>query len=1092
MKTRLPFCLVLAFAGVWLPSRVQGVELRAVLHEDASGWRIEYWSGDQSVGRSPDDAPAGVQLRQPGEEWTAVRFRTRQDRDGVIELGPTEVGGNTLRWRIAQKTPSLVERTLEVHAGAARQFAVGFPFETAVAGEFASFTGPVSTRTLFDTVRGSVNTETFPVVMVRAGGRVVGLAGDAPGLWENRCQLLLDPAVRRLAVLAGDGRDPYPLVIKPPEDARDTYQYQMDGWQTLAAGETRRFTTWVFASAARHHYDAQLAAHVAVANAKGWNTSAVEAILRNTSLFLLRRNLALDANHQPRDGRYIFISGPGYGWKQWVSDGFYTAMGLDDPEKTIESQRAVFWTRMDYEDNAQYYLVWAVLMKRAGGTVNEALVRQAYAFIRQHETNGLYVPPSLPGAPSARGWKTYHDVLEYDPDDCPASNQGFHCGALLAAKELGLDVTAADLERAIAGYRSLFNTDRGFMPTSRKLRDTLGQDTLYGATLTYAVFGRKLLTDEQVLTHHRTSERVKTPYGLRVISQADGSLLPGHSGVYCFGGSWFLNDAANYLLAGVHGLPAAEVDALLTERIAREIARVPAFNESISTVDGHPHGHILYSWNSGYSWLRREIRRRLGQSGEDPVGQGIDARLGVRREGGFLRLDPDASPHRQRASLLPPVSAGGEPRVLYNFDGDSCLSTKAGSKGPVPVGADDVRALIAEVAYPGSRVDTVLVCVNAQVMYYPTQVGTMRGALSSPSERAQWPASEKQRFTNLQAFFDKGVDPYAILLAEAKRRGREALLTFRMNDDHGNDFLRTQFMVDHPDARLGTEPYRGKGALDFGRDDVRDYTFRLIEEAVRRYDCDGLELDFNRFPAFFKDGPTGERVLKINSLVERIRTLLDRLGDERGHRLRLAVRVPSNFGRTPPTPESARAIGCDVPAWARRGWVDWVTVSEFLYERGDLPIATWKQAVTAVPVYGGIECTRGSGQKNLSAEDYRRAATELLRAGADGVYLFNFFTSREEGPNASSAKTIWFTGFLPSTLGCFSQLRSSIQCTWPSAFLTIGSTGNAPGPSSNAQPLVLDREDFHAVAFALAQAGVGFLKRGFQRLLFEIAGPLCQ
>ena len=167
MKTRIPFCLVLALVCVWLPSRVRGVELRTVLREEASGLRIEYWSGDQSVGRSPDDAPAGVQLRQPGEEWMAVRFRTREERDGVIELGPTEVGGLTLRWRIARKTPSLVERTLEVHAGAARQFAVGFPFETAVAGEFASFTGPVSTRTLFDTVRGSANTETFPVVMLR-------------------------------------------------------------------------------------------------------------------------------------------------------------------------------------------------------------------------------------------------------------------------------------------------------------------------------------------------------------------------------------------------------------------------------------------------------------------------------------------------------------------------------------------------------------------------------------------------------------------------------------------------------------------------------------------------------------------------------------------------------------------------------------------------------------------------------------------------------------------------------------------------------------------------------------------------------------
>ena len=41
-----------------------------------------------------------------------------------------------------------------------------------------------------------------------------------------------------------------------------------------------------------------------------------------------------------------------------------------------------------------------------------------------------------------------------------------------------------------------------------------------------------------------------------------------------------------YLLAGVHGLPTAEVDALLAERIAREIIHVPAFNESISTVTG--------------------------------------------------------------------------------------------------------------------------------------------------------------------------------------------------------------------------------------------------------------------------------------------------------------------------------------------------------------------------------------------------------------------------------------------------------------------------------------------------------------------------
>ncbi len=620
-----------------------GMQPAAVVRNDVV--TLEYRSGNALVWTAGTNAPAGLELRRPGQPPAPVRFRKADLRTAEsgrrLTLGPIQTGGLTLEFRLEQKAPGLVERTLIVTAQQRQQFAVTFPLEAAVEGEFASFSGTETNRTLFDTVRGSAKTETFPVVMLRTSNRVFGLAADSPGLWENRCQVLLDPPARRLAVLAGDGRDPYPLVIKPPEDARDTYQYQMDGWQSLAAGETRRFTTWLFASAARNHYDAQVAAHLAVANAKGWNSSTLEAILRNTSLYLLRRNLALDANGQPRDGRYIFISGPGYGWKQWVSDGFYTALGLDDTEKTIEANRAVFWTRMDYEDNAQYYLIWAVLMKRAGGTVNDALVRKAYEFLRHHEQAGLYLPPSLPGAPNAKGWKTYHDVLPYDDGDCPASDQGFHCGALLAAKELGLEVTDQDIERAITGYRSLFNHTRGFMPTSRKQPDTLGQDTLYGATLTYAVFGRKLLTDEQVLTHHRTSEQVKTPYGLRVISQADGSLLPGHSGVYCYGGSWFLNDAANYLLAGVHSLPPAEVDRLLVERTGREIAQVPAFNESISTVDGHPHGHILYSWNSGFWWLRKEIRNRLGQTGPDPIGLAIDQDLGVVRESGLLRLKPN-------------------------------------------------------------------------------------------------------------------------------------------------------------------------------------------------------------------------------------------------------------------------------------------------------------------------------------------------------------------------------------------------------------------------------------------------------------------
>jgi hypothetical protein len=336
-------------------------------------------------------------------------------------------------------------------------------------------------------------------------------------------------------------------------------------------------------------------------------------------------------------------------------------------------------------------------------------------------------------------------------------------------------------------------------------------------------------------------------------------------------------------------------------------------------------------------------------------------------------------------------------RILYNFDGDSCMSTRAASQGPVATTVDDLKTLISEIAYAGSQVDTMLVCTNAQVMYYPTQVGTMRGALSTAAQREDWPALEKQRFKNIKRFFEAGIDPYAIMLAEAKQQGLEALLTFRMNDDHGNDFLRTQFKQDHPGYGL-----KSATSLDFVHQEVRDYVFLLIQEAARRYKCDGMELDFNRFPRFFGSGTTEERVARMNSLVQRVRAMLDKVGLERGRRLVLGVRVPTNNARSSATLQASREIGCDVLAWTKNGWVDFVTVSEFLFVNYDLPLQPWTEAIRNVPVYGGIECVQRPGRKEdrLTPDKYRRAAWNRWRDGADGVYLFNFFTTREHPTDA--------------------------------------------------------------------------------------------
>ena len=57
---------------------------------------------------------------------------------------------------------------------------------------------------------------------------------------------------------------------------------------------------------------------------------------------------------------------------------------------------------------------------------------------------------------------------------------------------------------------------------------------------------------------------------------------------------------ANYLDGLIHRLDPKWVDERLLWRLQNELAYMPAFHESISTVNGKPYGHHLYSWNSGF------------------------------------------------------------------------------------------------------------------------------------------------------------------------------------------------------------------------------------------------------------------------------------------------------------------------------------------------------------------------------------------------------------------------------------------------------------------------------------------------------------
>jgi hypothetical protein len=594
---------------------------------------------------APLDPGHGITVVQPGGA-TGVAFAVSKvdSERHVTDLSGGGAEGLQVSESIRMLAPNLLERTVTVAATSDQRYYLDFGWKTPLEGSFFSFTGEEGeTKAYSPSCSGPEFTEhsmqTFPFLAVRHGDTLYGVIGDSPGLWENRCFMKFDVEGRLLSLANGDGSARRTISIPHEVDATSVYRAAFDGWQHIEKGETQTWRSWIFSSPVKSLYDIQLAAHLALANAKGFNRSALEAILRNTSYLLLRRNLL-----RP-ESDFIFISGVGYGWKQWVTDGFYMSRGLDDPAFDAQALAAAFFERIDYEDNAQYYLLWSLLVKRAGGQVDERTLRRSYDFIRAHEVDGLYCPPRL--KPDQKNMRTYMDMLPYEDGDSPSSNQGFHCGALMAAKELGFDVTDADIEKAIAGYRRMFNPEGGYMATSLMQQDHIGQDALYGETLTYAILGKKLLPDEMVRKHLDTTMRIQSPFGMRIISKANGDLLDGHNGSYTYGGSWFLCDAANYLDGLIHGMDAAWVDDQLVWRLEKELAVMPAFHESINTLTGAPYGHHLYSWNSGYWWLRREVRNHLGVADPDPIEARMDEKLGVVKRDGFLYLDPG------RATLRP-------------------------------------------------------------------------------------------------------------------------------------------------------------------------------------------------------------------------------------------------------------------------------------------------------------------------------------------------------------------------------------------------------------------------------------------------------
>ena len=261
-----------------------------------------------------------------------------------------------------------------------------------------------------------------------------------------------------------------------------------------------------------------------------------------------------------------------------------------------------------------------------------------------------------------------------------------------------------------------------------------------------------------------------------------------------------------------------------------------------------------------------------------------------------------------------------------------------------------------------------------------------------------------------------GDDPLQPILQFWKRDGRTFFFSMRMNDIHHawfnwphlwSDYHRTHphlFLQPPTDAKWNTEflPWiEGKSgkrptistssvAFDYSRAEVRKYYLDTLRDACCRYDLDGVELDWLRYPCFFRESEVN--VETMMAFVREARGVLDETAKRRGHPLRLVARVPV-------TPEQSLAIGLDVEAWLKAGWIDAVIPGPGT-SFSSCPLERWVDLAHrhGVPVYGSLERqNRNNVPRYGNPGTLRAAIATLWHKGADGLYFFNFYL-RDEMP----------------------------------------------------------------------------------------------
>jgi uncharacterized lipoprotein YddW (UPF0748 family) len=273
--------------------------------------------------------------------------------------------------------------------------------------------------------------------------------------------------------------------------------------------------------------------------------------------------------------------------------------------------------------------------------------------------------------------------------------------------------------------------------------------------------------------------------------------------------------------------------------------------------------------------------------------------------------------------------------------------------------------------------------------------------------------------TSGMAYYDSDIlprvrpelDSLAVLIEAAHKRGLEVHPWVCVNSEGGAS--PSQFLQSHPELCMVNSKGERVGALDPSSPEARAYIASVIREIATRYEIDGISLDYVRYASpgrfcycerckkefkaatgldcskAYEAAPGTDlwrkwRLWRQRQLLAEMEEIRRTLKDARPDAtLSMYVWGAHTYG--------SRYDTCqDWKTWIRKGLLDWINPSGYVYNRRDFrtrAAANLRSVPEGFPTYITIGVTTSHGRLK-SASEVRTQVEDAVDLGASGVVFF--------------------------------------------------------------------------------------------------------